>query len=69
MRAEADEYITRNKAAGRGNVVIGIDFNTTLIPEWEGLTGSNLMAPKEGHNKISRDKAMELMEAYGLKAP
>ena len=68
MRAEVDEYITRNKAVGRNKLVLGIDLTTTLVPGWEGLTGSNLMTPKDGHNEISQDKAMELMEAHDLVA-
>ena len=61
MRAEVDEYITRNKTVGRNKLVLGIDLNTTLVPGWEGLTGSNLLPLQDWHNKISQDKAMELM--------
>ena len=48
---------------------IGIDANTTLLPNITNLTGNFTLPPLPSHNELSRNRILNIIEPLRLKAP
>lgn len=48
--------------------IIGIDANTTLLPNMTNITGQFTLPPLPSHNNLSRNRILNIIELLGLKA-
>ena len=67
MREEIEEFW--NSVPQPSNLIVGIDFNTTVYPNHVPNTGPFTHPPLESHKQISRIRMQDFLTQFGLKVP